>query len=104
MAYEEIVAHLRSHIDPNEWSDEIWGLCVSKAEIWLALEEEASPGQRGRGRKTSRLVEKATLLASNGSRKGEIASRLKVSASTISRWLKRYPEFAAKFSTKGAIS
>lgn len=95
MAYEELVAHLRMHIDPNEWGDEIWGLIVLKAETWLALEEEVAPGKRGRGRRTSQLVQEAIRLADEGAGNGEIAVRLGVSAPAVSRWKERYPEFAA---------
>lgn len=100
MPYEKLIRHLRKYIDPNEWSDEHWGRRVSQAEIWLSLEDEVSPGKRGRGRKTTMLVQEAIRLAGEGVRKGEIAIRLGVSASTISAWMKRYQEFGRLFTTE----
>lgn len=95
MPHEELVAHLRMYIDPNEWDDFAWGFRVLRAEIWLTLEGEVSPGKRGRGRRTSMLVQEAIRLACEGAANGEIAVRLGVSAPAVSRWIKRYPEFAA---------
>jgi hypothetical protein len=99
MPYKKIIRHLRKYIDPDEWSDETWEWRVSQAEIWFSLEGEVSPGKRGRGRKTAMLVQEAIRLASAGMRKGEIAIRLGVSASTISTWMKRYQEFGRLFTS-----
>ena len=92
--------HLTEQIDPYEWSYEAWPLKIRQAEIWFALEEEVSPGKRGRGQKTNGLVQKAVHLATSGVQNGEIATALGVAPSTVSRWLKRYPEFEAACSLR----
>lgn len=94
LSYTDFVSLLVERIDPYEWHSSACPLKILNAEIWFALEEEVAPGKRGKGRKTAALVRTACRLATSGVRNGDIATRLSVAPSTVSRWLKRYPEFA----------
>lgn len=93
MPYELLVERLRKGIDPYSWSNTLWDSRVTQAELWLELEEGVSAGIRGKGRKTSAMVDRAIELVTSGYSKGQIASTLGVTPSAISQWIRRYPEF-----------
>lgn len=101
LPYEDLMGLLVECIDPYEWDYGAWPGKIFKAEIWFALEEEVARGKRGRGHKTNELVQEACHLATSGIRNGDIAARLSVAPSTVSRWLKRYPEFAKVCGLRG---
>ncbi len=93
MPYKTLIECLRNKIDPHNWSNDLWEVRVLQAERWLEFEEQASPGVRGKGRKTSAMVSRAIGLASSGHSKGQIAAVLGVTPSAISQWIRRYPAF-----------
>ena len=89
--YENLLQVLRSRLDENEWDDLQWVSKILAAEVWFALEEEVTPGKRGRGRTASNRIFEAQILSQEGCSKKEIATRLGVTPSAISKWLKRNP-------------
>ena len=88
---------MRRKLDPYEWWDDAWGLKIRAAEIWMELELEVAPGKRGNSNKTSARILEAQRLAKAGFGKGEIAAKLAVTPSAISKWLKRKPELKSVF-------
>lgn len=92
LPYDGLLSLLTERIDPYEWELSVWPQKISQAEIWSALEEEASPGKRGKGVQTQELVKQAIKMAKAGKRSSDIATELGVTPATVSRWLKRYPE------------
>lgn len=90
--YAELLKILRNKIDPFEWVDHAWGVKLFACELWLQLEAEVAPGERGLGKKSQLRIEKAIKLAGTGMSKAQIALSLGVSPSTISKWLDRNPE------------
>lgn len=93
LPYKSLVEILRCYIDPCKYDDFLWWATVWHAEQWLELEEIVSPGVRGKGKKTKVLVKQAIALAANSYTKAQIAFSLGVAPSTVSSWLRRYPEF-----------
>ncbi len=93
LPYDDLLSLLMARIDPYEWEYTVWPQKIYQAEIWLGLEEEALPGKRGKGIRTQELVKRAINMAKEGRKNHEIAVSLGVAQSTVSRWLKRYPEF-----------
>lgn len=67
----------------------LWGWAVLQAEMWFALEEELSPGQRGHGLATQERITRAEALAKRGLNSRQIAHELGISSSTISKWIAR---------------
>lgn len=93
MPYEILVERLRKEIDPHDWSTDLWEVKVLQAELWLRLEEEVRPSIRGLGRKTPDQLNRAIELARQGYSKKQIAAALCVTSSTVSHWIRRYPDF-----------
>ena len=94
--YETLVARLRKHIDPCNYDDFMWWAVVWRAEQWLALEATPSSRKRGKGKVTQALVTQAIKMAEAGAANGQIASKLGVAPSTVSSWVRRYPEFRGR--------
>lgn len=93
MPYKILVERLRQAIDPHNWSNDLWEVRALQAERWLEFEEQASPGVRGQGKKTSAMVSRAIELVTSGYSKSQIAATLGVTPSAVSKWIKRYPNF-----------
>lgn len=98
MSYEILVERLRKKIDPYNWNNDLWAITVFQAELWLKFEEEVCPGTRGRGQKTSAMVDRAIDLATSGHSKRQIAKMLGITPSAVSHWIRRYPKFRQAFS------
>jgi len=94
--HADLLKILRDKIDPYEWVDHAWGEKIFACELWLQLEAEVAPGERGLGKKSQLRIEEAMKLASSGMSKVQIALTLGVSPSTISKWLYRNPELRGK--------
>lgn len=87
--FEKSVNCLRKKLDRHEWSFNVWGLTIIRAELWLALENEVAPGQRGGGKKTQERIALALQLAAQGLTKSQIAAELGISPSAVSKWIVR---------------
>lgn len=81
-------AELRLRLDPLEWRLGGWLAKIRAAEAWYSL----SPGTRGRGRATTERMQDAVRLARRGLSKSEVARKLGLSASAVSRWFQRHPD------------
>jgi hypothetical protein len=92
MEYDTLINNLRKALDPYELSCRGWPLKILSAETWFAAERKISPGVRKNGKKASERIAEAKKLAALGLTKSEIARKLKISPSTISKWIKRKPE------------
>lgn len=92
MEYGLLISHLRKVLDPYELSSKGWALKIFAAEIWFAAERKVSPGVRKNGKKATARIAAAKKLAALGFTKAEIARKLKISPSTISKWIKRKSE------------
>lgn len=92
--YDNLINHLRQVLDPYELSYKSWQLKIFAAEIWFAAERKVSPGVRKNGKKATARIAAAKKLSALGFTKSEIASKLKISPSTISKWIKRKPEIS----------
>lgn len=79
---------LRRRLDPLEWRLGGWLPKIKAAEVWYSLQ----PGVRGRGRATRERMEQALRLARRGLSKSEVARKLELSPSAISKWLKRHQD------------
>lgn len=101
LSYDELLSLLMERIDSYEWEYSNWPQKIYQAEIWFALEEEASPGKRGSSLRTKEMVDRAILLAASGAKNCDIANILGVAPSTISQWLKRYPQFKLACALRG---
>ena len=86
LSFDQLVEVLRDNLDCNEWWDEVWKTKILSAELWLLLEAEASPGARGCEAVTTRRIEQAKNLMAQGMNKVEIAKRLGITPSAISKW------------------
>lgn len=87
--FETLTETLRERLDPYRWDPMLWGWAVLQAELWFALEEELSPGKRGRGIATQERIEVAVALANRGYNNSQIARELCISPSAISKWIAR---------------
>jgi hypothetical protein len=94
MDYELLINHLRKVLDPYELSGKGWVLKIFSAEIWFEMERKANPGVRKSGKKATARIAAAKKLAALGFKKSEIACKLKISPSTISKWISRKPEIS----------
>lgn len=94
MEYDPLINNLRKVLDPYELSGKAWLSKIFAAEIWFAAERKVSPGVRKNGKKTTARMAEAKKLAELGYTKSEIARKLKISPSTISKWIKRKPEIS----------
>lgn len=92
LEYDRLINHLRQTLDPYELSSRGWQLKIFTAEIWFAAERKVSPGVRKNGKKATERIAAAKKLAALGLTKSEIAHILKISPSTISKWIERNPE------------
>lgn len=97
--YDRLVNYLRQVLDPYELSYTGWQLKIFAAEIWFTAEIKVSPGVRKNGKKATARIAMAKKLAASGLTKSEIARKLGVSPSTISKWIVRKPELAKVFSS-----
>lgn len=94
MEYDQLINHLRKVLDPYELLARGWVLKIFSAEIWLAAERKTSPGVRKNGKKASERIAEAKKLSALGFTKSEIAHILRISPSTISKWITRKPEIS----------
>lgn len=92
MEYNLLINHLRKVLDPYELLARGWVLKIFSAEIWFTAERKVSPGVRKNGKKASERIAEAKKLAALGFTKSEIARKLKISPSTISKWNVRKSE------------
>lgn len=92
LEYDHLINHLRQTLDPYELSCRGWQLKIFSAEIWFAAERKVSPGVRKNGKKATARIAATKKLAALGLTKSEIARKLKISPSTISKWIVRKPE------------
>ena len=97
MEYGLLINHLRKVLDPYELSCGGWQLKIISAEIWFAAERKVSPDVRKNGKKAAARIAVAKKLAALGFTKSEIAHILKISSSTISKWIVRKSEFEGVF-------
>lgn len=87
--FETLTEILREQLDPYRWDPMLWGWAVLQAEMWFALEEELSPGQRGHGLATKERIARAEALEKSGLNRRQVAQELGISPSTISKWIAR---------------
>lgn len=87
--FETLTEILREQLDFYRWDPMLWGLAVLQAEMWLALEDELSPGKRGHGLAAQERITRAEALTKNGFNNRQIADELGMSPSTISKWVAR---------------
>lgn len=97
LKYDSLISHLRKTLDPYELSNIGWPSKILAAEIWFTAEIKVSPGVRKNGRKTTARIAMAKKLFASGLTKSQIAAKLKISPSTISKWLVRKPEVKNEF-------
>ena len=90
--YEVILIKLRGLLDPYEWDSAMWPWKIIAAEQWFELEAEVAKDVRGDSKKTTRRIELAKQMFADGLKKSEVANKLGVSPSAISKWLKRKSE------------
>lgn len=100
LEYDCLINHLRQTLDPYELSSRGWYLKIISAEIWFEVKKVVSPGVRKNGKKSTARIAEAKKLAAQGLTKSEIANRLNVSPSTISKWIKRKPEILLIFTKR----
>lgn len=93
--FETLTEILREQLDPYRRDPMLWGWAVLQAEMWLALEEELSPGKRGYGLATQERIARAEALAKGGLNSRQVAREMGISPSTISKWIAR-----GRFTTK----
>jgi hypothetical protein len=98
ISYDKLVNILRQTLDPYELSYIGWSTKIFAAEIWFSAEAKVAPGKRKQGKKTSARISVAKKLAAAGYSKSEIAEKLGISPSTISKWIARKPELSQFFS------
>ena len=91
--YEKVVGKLRELLDPYEWDSAMWAWKILAAEQWFELEAEIARGVRGDSIKTTQRIELAEPMFKENLNKTEIAKKLGISPSAISKWLKRKPDF-----------
>ena len=91
--YEKVVGKLRELLDPYEWDSAMWANKILAAEQWFELEAEIARGVRGDSIKTTQRIELAKPMFKENLNKTEIAKKLGISPSAISKWLKRKPDF-----------
>ena len=87
--YEVMLIKLRELLDPYECDSAIWPWKILAAEQWFELEAEVAKGVRGDSKKTALRIELAKQMFKEGLNKTEIANKLEISPSAISKWLKR---------------
>jgi len=97
LKYDNLISHLRHALDPYELSYTGWPSKILAAEIWFTAEIKVSPGVRKNGKKATARIAMAKKLLASGLTKSQIATKLKISPSTISKWLIRKPELVKVF-------
>jgi hypothetical protein len=83
---------LRKVLDANQWSDYCWPISIAAAEIWFSAERRAKPGAppKGPSKLTKIRLHLASEMLSQKLAKKEMAQRLKISESNLSKLLGRY--------------
>ena len=99
MPFAGMTEVLREKLDPEEWDNLAWGSKIVASELWLALEEEVAPGRKMCSRKTESRMLEAQQMFDQGMKSREIAAKLGISPSAISKWKARKPEFLNARST-----
>jgi len=97
LKYDSLITHLRKTLDSYELSSLGWPSKILAAEIWFTAEIKVSPGVRKNGRKATARIAMAKKLFASGLTKSQIAAKLKISPSAISKWLVRKPEIKNEF-------
>lgn len=97
LKYDSLINYLRQALDPYELSYTGWPSKILAAEIWFTAEIKVSPGVRKNGKKATARIAMAKKLLASGLTKSQIATKLKISPSTISKWLIRKPELVKVF-------
>ncbi len=83
---------LCKRLDPLCYRLGDWSARLRAAELWYRIASNVAPGVRGRGQGTEQLIQEALALARRGFGKSEVAGRLCIHPSTISKWLTRMPQ------------
>lgn len=94
MDYLQLISLLRTKLDPLEWAEDGWPLKITLAERWFALEDDIASvkPKRGASCKTLDLLPKAIEMARGFATVSDIARKLGVSPSKISRMRRRFSE------------
>ena len=84
-----LLALLSERLDPLETLTSSWAWKLRRCEIWNSAEKSYLAGNWRRGHRNSSKVDSAIFWARNGLSKSEVARMIRISPSTISKWLAR---------------
>lgn len=93
--YRQQLRMLRAAIDPNDWSAVYWSRRVEVAQAWAEKEASVAPGRTGPSELNQKRIAVAFELLAAGRSKSEIATKLAVSRSHLSKLLARHGHIAA---------
>lgn len=81
---------LRAAVDPNDWSAVFWYRKIEVAQRWAATEASAAPGRSGPSELNQKRLAVAFELLASGLSHSEVAIRLAVTRSHLSKLLGRH--------------
>jgi len=84
-----LLALLSEKLDPLETLTSSWAWKLRRCELWNRAEISYLAGNWRRGHRDTSKVDSAIFWARNGSSKSEVARMIRISPSTISKWLAR---------------
>lgn len=90
LPYRQQFAHLRTQIDPNEWSPFFWDRRLRDAERWMKMEAAAAPGWSGPSKLNQKRLARAQELLAVGLSRSEAADVLAITRSHLTKLLGRH--------------
>lgn len=92
----DLFTHIRTTINPLFLSIELWGMMLVMAAIYFSYEDQIP--ERARGRPQKVVLRKQIIdLAKSGLKPSEVASKLEMSKSSLSNWIKRCVDVRKSF-------